>query len=78
MNQNFKDLFKSTFYSYLQIIKTVCPIKFEIYIQNLVLDSHSLWSWGQDLHMLLEKLWKIVSLTCKILAMTWIINPNYM
>ena len=29
MNQNFKDMFKSTFCSYLQIIKTVCPMQFE-------------------------------------------------
>ena len=31
MNQNLKDMFKSTFSSYLQIIKTVCPIKIEIF-----------------------------------------------
>ena len=58
MNQNFKDLFKSTFYSYLQIIKTVRPIKFEIYSKSSFRLAYflSLWSWGQDLHMLLEKL----------------------
>ena len=31
MNLNFKDLFQSTVCSHLQIIKTVCPIKFEIF-----------------------------------------------
>ena len=31
MNRNFKDLFKRTFCSHLQIIKTVYPIKFEIF-----------------------------------------------
>ena len=29
--QNFKDMFKSTFCSYMQIIKTLCPIIFEIF-----------------------------------------------
>ena len=31
MKQNFKDMFKSKFCSHLQIIKMVCPIKFEIF-----------------------------------------------
>ena len=37
MAQNLKNMLKSTFCSYLQIIKTVCPIKFEIF-RNLILD----------------------------------------
>ena len=31
MNRNLKDLLKSTLCSHLQIIKTVCQIKFEIF-----------------------------------------------
>ena len=31
MNKKFKDMFKSTIFSCLQINKTVCPIKFEIF-----------------------------------------------
>ena len=48
MNQNLKDMFKSTFGSCLQIIKTVSN-KIEIFkIYNFRLKYiFSLWSWGQ-------------------------------
>ena len=49
MKRNFKDLFKSTFCSHLQIYKTVCPIKLEISKSNFRLKYFfSLWSWGQS------------------------------
>ena len=49
MNQNFKNMFKSTVSSYLQIMKTLCPIKLEIfkililYLSIFSVHGHGAW-----------------------------------
>ena len=45
INRNFKDLFKSTCCSKLQIIKTVSPIKFEFF-KKLIFNLRLFWVYG--------------------------------
>ena len=51
MNQNFKNMFKRTICSYLQIIKTVYPVKFEIFkIYILDLSIFTIYGHGAGLY----------------------------